>query len=331
MYIFKKQVSSIISLKNKISDNRAKKARLKEIRGPVTAKERRQHFLVRLKDFLASIGFLGPSFFGVLVFFIVPFGVVVYYSFIRSSLNPEFVGFDNYLNLINNSTFKIAAKNTAIFSGIAVPLAVVLSLVLALLLDTRIPLKSQFRTFFLSPLMVPVASIVLIWQVLFSQNGVVNDVISIFGAEAIDWFKSDYAPIVVILLFLWKNLGYNMILFMSALANIPTELLEVADVEGASPLYKFFAIKLRYLSPTVLFVAILSLINSFKVFREVYLLTGDYPFDSLYTLQHFMNNMFKSLDYQKLSAAAVMMAIVMVVIIAILFIVEDWFGKDVEG
>jgi multiple sugar transport system permease protein len=178
---------------------------------------------------------------------------------------------------------------------------------------------------------VPVASIILIWQVIFSFNGVLNDFIAIFGADKIDWLKSDYAYIVVIILFLWKNLGYNMILFMSALANIPTELLEVADVEGASELYKFFAIKLRYLSPTVLFVAILSLINSFKVFREVYLLTGDYPTDSLYTLQHFMNNTFNSLDYQKLSAAAVIMAIAMVIIIALLFIIEDWFGKDVEG
>ena len=106
---------------------------------------------------------------------------------------------------------------------------------------------------------------------------------------------------------------------------------EVADVEGASAAHKFFHIKLRYLSPTVLFVTILSIINSFKVFREVYLMSGDYPYDGLYTLQHFMNNTFKSLNYQKLSAAAVMLALVMVVIIALLFRVEDAFGKDVEG
>ena len=88
---------------------------------------------------------------------------------------------------------------------------------------------------------------------------------------------------------------------------------------------------MRYLSPTVMFVTILSLINSFKVFREVYLLAGDYPYEKLYMLQHFMNNTFRSLDYQKLSAAAVIMAIVMVILIALLFKVEDWFGKDVEG
>ena len=123
-----------------------------------------------------------------------------------------------------------------------------------------------------------------------------------------------------------------MILFMAALNNIPKELLEVADVEGASPAHKFFNIKLRYLSPTVLFVAILSIINSFKVFREIYLLTGDYPYDGLYMMQHFMNNTFnKNLDYQKMSSAAVLMALVMVALIALLFKAEDIFGKDVEG
>ena len=121
-----------------------------------------------------------------------------------------------------------------------------------------------------------------------------------------------------------------MILFMSGLHNIPKELLEYADVEGASEWYKFWAIKLRYLSPTVLFVTILSLINSMKIFREVYLLTGDYPYESLYMLQHFMNNTFSLLEYQKLSSSAIIMGLVMSVIIALLFIVEYWFGKDVE-
>jgi multiple sugar transport system permease protein len=238
---------------------------------------------------------------------------------------------ENFTRLFENAAFKMAARNTLKFSAMAVPLAVVLPICLALMLECRIPGKSQFRTFFLSPMMVPVASVVLIWQVLFNYNGTVNEFFMTFGAERIDWLQSDYSMIVVLLLFLWKNLGYNMILFMSGLANIPKDLLEAADVAGASESYKFFAIKLRYLSPTVLFVTILSLISSFKVFREVYLLTGDYPYESLYMLQHFMNNTFRALDYQKLSAAAVVMAIVMVALIALLFKIEDWFGKDVEG
>ena len=298
---------------------------------PVQTSARRRWSVEEKKDFARSIGFLAPSVLGVMTFFIVPFGVVVYYSVIDGVSSAKFVFLDNFIKLFQNSAFLLAAKNTLSFSVIAVPLAVVLALALALMLESRIPMKSEFRTFFLSPMMVPVASVVLIWQVLFNYNGTVNVFLMLFGADKIDWLLSDHAQFVVILLFLWKNLGYNMILFMASLANIPKELLEVADVEGAGELYKFFAIKLRYLSPTVLFVTILSLINSFKVFREVYLLTGDYPYETLYMLQHFMNNTFRSLDYQKLSAAAVVMAIVMVIIIAILFAVEDWFGKDVEG
>ena len=294
-------------------------------------KKRKLNLKERTIDLLKSLCFLSPSLLGVGVFFIVPFGVVVYYSLIDGVGSKNFVFLQNFIKLFDNSAFLMAAKNTISFSAVAVPLAVVLAMVLALMLECRIPLKSQFRTFFLSPMMVPVASVVLIWQVLFNFNGTINEFIMLFGADKIDWLQSDYCQIVVIILFLWKNLGYNMILFMAGLANIPKELLEVADVEGAGEVYKFFNIKLRYLSPTVLFVTILSLINSFKVFREVYLLTGDYPYEKLYMLQHFMNNTFRSLDYQKLSAAAVVMALVMVVLIALLFIAEDWFGKDVEG
>ena len=287
---------------------------------------------VKIRDFLASLCFSGPSFLGMLIFFVAPFCVVIYYSFIAGALDHSFVGLKNYIAVWNNGAFQIAVKNTAVFSGLSVPLAVVLALVLALMLECRIPFKSQFRTFFLSPMMVPVASIILVWQVLFHSNGVVNEFLSVFGVKAIDWLKSDYCMVVIVLLFLWKNLGYNMILFMAALNNIPKELLEVAEVEGASKAYQFFHIKLRYLSPTVLFVTILSIINYFKVFREIYLLSGDYPYEGLYMLQHFMNNMYnKNLDYQRLSASAIMLAIVIIALIALLFAIENYFGKDVEG
>ena len=283
------------------------------------------------REFLQSVAFLTPSVLGVLLFFVVPFGIVVYYSVMSSPINGEFVAMDNFISLVHNPAFQTAVKNTATFCLIAVPLAVVLGLGLALILEQKIPGKSLFRTFFLSPMMVPVASVVLVWQVIFHESGTLNQFLSVFGVQAVDWLKSPYCQLVIVILFLWKNLGYNMILFMAALANIPKELLEVADVEGASATHKFFHIKLRYLSPTVLFVTILSMINCFKIFREVYLLAGSYPYEGLYTLQHYMNNTFIHLNYQKLSAAAVLLALVMIVLIALLFKVEDSFGKDVEG
>ncbi len=283
------------------------------------------------KQRLGSASFLAPSLIGVLVFFILPFMVVIYYSLVDNPISGNFVFLRNFINVFNNAAFRRAAFNTFRFSVIAVPLAVMLSLGLAVLLESKIPLRSQFRTFFLSPMMVPVASVVLIWQVLFDYNGAVNDALSAFGISAIDWMKSDYSIVVIVLLFLWKNLGYNMILFMAALANIPKEMIEVARLDTSSRAQIFFRVKLRYLSPTLLFVTIFSLINSFKIFREIYLLTNDYPYDSLYMLQHFMNNTFNNLDYQKLSAAAIIMPVVVVEIIGVLFIAEDKFGKDVEG
>ena len=272
-----------------------------------------------------------PSLIGVMIFFLIPFCIVIYYSLINNPVTAEFVGLDNYSKLFSTAAFRKAAANTAAFSLISVPLVLVISLWLATLLERNIPGKSVIRTFFLSPLMVPTASVVLVWQVLFHSHGTINQVIEAFGGSDVDWMKSSLGQVIIIMMFLWKNIGYNMILFMSALSAIPRDIIEVAELEGAGGLYKFFHIKLRYLSPTILFVLILSLINSFKIFREVYLLTGDYPYDKMYMLQHFMNNTFNSLDYQKLSAAAVLFSLIMIVIIAILLIAEEIFGKDVES
>lgn len=293
-------------------------------------KSKKSNKIQRKRKFSSGL-FIAPSFLGVLVFFVIPFLVVVFYSMVDNPVSNQFVGLANFKQVLDNAAFQTAVRNTVRFSLLAVPLAVLLSLLLAIVLEAKIPFRSYFRTFFLSPMMVPVASIVLIWQVLFHYNGAVNDVLAVFGVDKIDWFKSEYSTIVIVILFLWKNLGYNMILFMAALASVPKDILEVARLESATPLQTFFYIKIRYLSSTILFVTIMSLINSFKIFREIYLLTTDYPYDTIYMLQHYMNNKFRNLDYQALSAAAILMSLAMILIIGILFLVENCFGKDIEG
>ena len=275
--------------------------------------------------------YLLPSIIGVTLFFILPFFVVIYYSLIDNPISGEFVFLENFYNILTNKAFLLAAENTILFSFTAVPLLILLSLTVAFILDKNIPGKSRIRTALLSPMMVPVASVILIWQVLFHYNGLVNEAVMKLGGSKIDWFKSDYALVIIVILFIWKNLGYSMILFMSAIANIPREIVEVAQLERASNWQIFFHIKLRYLSSSILFVTVLSLINSFKIFREIYLLTGDYPYESLYMMQHYMNNMFRSLDYQKLSAAAIIMSLFMIILIGILFFAENVVGKDLDG
>lgn len=283
-----------------------------------------------LREWLVFTGYLTPSLLGVLLFFFGPMLIVLVQSFQRSATNTEFVGFDNYQNVWNNQAFQSASKNTLIFAGLAVPLAVLLSLLLALLLSSKIPGKSVFRSIMLNPMMVPVASIVLIWQVMFSYNGALNTYLGWFGIDKIDWMKSSWSRIVILILFLWKNLGYNMVLFISAISAVPAEQLESAKMDGANAVRRFFSIKLPYLWPTIFFVGIMSLINSFKIFREVYLLTGDYPVNELYMLQHFMNNMFSHLDNAKLTAAAIIMCIAMIIIVGVLFIAENRLGRDTE-
>ncbi len=285
----------------------------------------------RRRERLFSYLCILPGLIGVLVFFVVPFGIVIYYSLINNPVAKEYVGLDNFKALSQNLAFRKAARNTAVFSAIAVPLSVVLSLGLAVVLERNIPGKSLLRSFFLSPLMVPTASVVLVWEVLFHAHGTVNQVAEMFGGEPVDWLRSPKGQLVIILMFLWKNIGYSMILFMSALGSVPRDMIEVAELEGAGAWYRFVHIKLRYLSPTIVFVFMLSLINSFKIFREVYLLTGSYPYDRMYMLQHFMNNTFNRLDYQKLSAAAVMFSGVMIVVLAVLLTIENIAGKDVES
>ena len=187
--------------------------------------------------------YIAPSLIGVLLFFILPFIVIIFYSMVDNPISANFVFLDNYKNVMQNGAFKTAVENTIAFSVVAVPLAVVLSLLLAIVLESKLPFRSQFRTFFLSPMMVPVASIVLIWQVLFHYNGAVNEMLGKFGISKIDWMNSDYFIVVIVILFLWKNLGYNMILFMAALASIPKDILEVARLESANPFQTFFYMK----------------------------------------------------------------------------------------
>jgi len=295
--------------------------------------KKRFHRKRRIKDWAMFTGYLTPSLVGVMLFFFLPLLLILKTSFQRSSTNSDFVGFVNYERVLTNESFINAAKNSMAFSGIAVPLSVLLALLLAILLNTKLPGKSIFRSILLNPMMVPVASVVLIWQVCFSYNGLANGwgFYQFFEPDRIDWLKSDHSQFVILVLFLWKNLGYNMVLFLAALNSIDEEILEAATMDGAGSIRRFFSIKMYFLAPTLFFVAIMSLINSFKIFREVYLLTGDHPYAKLYMLQHFMNNQFTNLDYSKLSAGAIIMCLFMIVIVGILFFAEAKFDADVEG
>jgi len=266
--------------------------------------------------------FLGPSLLGFFLFYLLPFVTGFYYSLVDSPINGTFVGLHNYGALLKNPSFLSALTNTAKFTLICVPLNMILSLGLALLLNQKLQGRNLFRTIMITPLVVPVASVVLVWQAFFDLNGVLNSLIHTLGYPPVDWMKTSWSRIVVLVIYLWKNIGYSVILFLAGLQNIPAEYYEAARIDGASRRQEFFRITLIYLTPTTFFVFVISIINSFKVFRETYLISGEYPHNSIYMLQHYMNNMFMALDYQKLTSAAFIMAAFIAAVVLLLFIVE---------
>jgi len=281
-------------------------------------------------DASSALMFLGPSLIGFAVFYLIPFVIGIGYSTQSSPVDGSFVGAANYQELLGSSSFRKAASNTFLFTAVSVPMMVAISLFLAMMLNRSVYVRNWLRTAYVMPLVVPVASIILIWQVLFDWNGTMNAILHLFGMERVDWMKTEWARGVVVLVYLWKNIGYNMILFLAGLQNIPNDYYETADVEGAGPVRKLTSITLVYLTPTTFFVVLMSIINSFKVFRETYLIAGDYPHDSIYMLQHYMNNMFLSLDIQKLTAAATLMAGAIMVIVTLLLAMERRFRSFMD-
>lgn len=291
---------------------------------------RRKGRRIRARRRITGGIFLLPGLLGAAVFYLLPYITVYCYSVENNPVQREFVGPDNYRALFDNQAFLLAAANTLQFSALSVLLLVPLALALACLLDFTWKRNRLIRICLLSPMAVPAACIVMIWRVLFDRYGTVNRLLSLIGAGQPDWLRSGWGKLPLLLLFLWKYAGYLMILFLGALANIPAEQVEVARLEGAGAAAVFFRVKLRCLSPALFFAVLLSLMKSFQIFREVYLLTGNYPHESLYLLSHFLNNTLRNMDYQKMSAAAIVVSAAVIAVIGVLFLLEKWAGKDVE-
>ena len=266
---------------------------------------------------LAPWLFLAPSLLSVSALVLVPFLDVLRRSFF-SAMSRQFVGFENYARVLGNDAFRQAAANTARFVAVCIPILLVFSLLLALLVEAVKEKRGVFKTSFLVPMAIPVASIVLLWRVVFHENGLLNLLLTALGGQAVDWVNSSWAFYVLVFSYLWKSTGYDMVLWLSGITAISPSLYESASIDGAGGLQKFFYITLPNLKSTFFTVTVLSLLNSFKVFREAYLIAGNYPDKSMYLLQHLFNNWFLNLDVDKMCAGAVLMASVVLLLILIL-------------
>ncbi|WP_099204344.1 carbohydrate ABC transporter permease [Scatolibacter rhodanostii] len=272
---------------------------------------------VKYKDAKAAFFFLLPSMTGICLFFVFPFFDTVRRSFF-DVVGQNFAGFAQYQSVISNDSFQLASVNTAKFIGICIPILLLLSLILALLMRQIHPKGRRIKTLYLLPMSIPVASMVLLWQLLFHDKGIINTMLVQSGAESVSFMNSGAAFWVLVGTYVWKNVGYDMVLWLAGLDGISESMYEAANVDGAGAWQCFRYITIPSLIPTLGMVAIISLLNSFKVFREAYLVAGSYPHDSIYLLQHLFNNWFVNMDISRLCAAAVLLCLVLLVIIMLI-------------
>lgn len=275
----------------------------------------------------AGAAFLAPSLIGLAIFFVAPFVDVARRSFTNTS-GERFVGLDNYATVLGNDAFALAAGNTARFMLVCIPLLLALSLAIAVALRKATPFRRFMKASLLVPLAIPAFTAALLIDVFFNAEGIVNGMLSALGGEAAAWLSGDAALFVLVADYVWRNLGYCVILWLAALSGIPANLYEAARIDGAGVWLTARRITLPLVAPSCFVVATLAVINAFKVYREAYLVAGSYPPESIYLVGHVFNNWFASLSVGKLAAGGVLLSLVLLAVVGLLF--RAW-GKQGGG
>lgn len=254
--------------------------------------------------------FLAPSLCGVLLFQALPFLDVVRRSFL-DAMGRSFVGMANYAAVWGNEAFRMAAKNTLYFFAAAVPALYLVSLALSLLVYRPGAGQRLFKTSLVLPMVLPAAAMALVWRILFCPDGLWNQLLYAFTGKPWeqDWVHGKAAFPILVSTYLWKNIGYDMLLWLAGLSAIPQSLYDAARVDGAGEPAQLRYITLPCLQGTMGLVLVLSVVNSFRVYREAYLLAGSYPDLSIYMLPHLFSHWFLTLDIQKMSTAAVFLVL----------------------
>lgn len=263
---------------------------------------------------------ISPLLIGCLLFYAIPFVLVMQYSLSTGSGSAlYFVGFLNYQDVTSNGTFTLAFGNTMRFLAAALPLIMVLAYAIALLMQKHASRHKLLKSVFLFPYIMPVVGAVILVELLFAESGALPALTEALGLPMVDWLGGPAAFAVVLLLYLWKNTGYSVILLLAGLVTIPEDQYAAADLDGASGWQKFYYITTPQMWYSVFFAIIFSLINAFKCFREIFLIGGTHPNENIYMLQHFLNNSFENLNYAKLSVASVLLLIVVLAVFAVFY------------
>ena len=281
---------------------------------------------VRRREAIAAYFFIAPTMIGFTIFILGPMLFSLGLSlFSWDVLTPaRFVGLRNYQALLHDARFVTAFKNVLTFVTAVVSLNLVVSLILAVALQWKMPtiLRYYYRTAFFIPLVTSMASISIVLAYLFHKElGIINYYLGLLGVEPIPWLVSTrWAMIVVILCTVWKNFGFDLILFVAGINNIPVHLYEAAAIDGATGWSKFWHITLPLLSPTIFFVVVVGLIGGFQVFDQAYVMTRGGPGDATRTVVMIMyEDAFGSLRLGYGSAAALVLFILIMVLTLIQF------------
>ena len=268
-----------------------------------------------------------PNILFFLVFFVAPAVVGIWYSFTNYNglKKMDFVGLENYKSIFSNTAFQLAVKNTLCFTVVCIPALILLALVCAVILF-RSKYGGVIKSAFLMPMALPAVSVALMWRLLFHAQGILNQWLAQLGIAGSDWMNGGQAFWVLVFSYIWKNLGYDIVLWMAGLAGISENIYEAARVDGAGEWQCFFKITLPNLKSSLYTITVLSFLNSFKVFREAYLVAGDYPHESIYMMQHLFNNWFRGFSFDKMAAAAVVESAVLLLLI--LLLQKAWDNKE---
>lgn len=246
----------------------------------------------------AAYIFLAPALSAIFIFFFLPVIAAFIISFTDFDIYTladfntiRFVGLKNYLELFNDPLFFTALKNTFYFVIMAGPLSIVVSLGAALLLNSKlVKYKAIFRLSYFIPVVTTLVAVAIVWRFIYHPRfGIINYILSLIGIAPIDWLgEPSTAMPAIVLMSIWKNFGYNMIIFIAGLQNIPEDLYEAASIEGANAWQKFKSITIPMLAPTTLFISIITIIGYFQLFAEPYIMTQGGPLNSTLSIVQFM-------------------------------------------
>lgn len=263
--------------------------------------------------------YLAPGLLGLLAFYVAPFLWGIWFSLTDGTIDNKFVGFDNYLRVWQNEIFQLGLRNTLELSLLCTPVIFLLSFLLATLLRQRTACDGFVRNALLMPYLMPSSALLIIWLLIFDYGGVVNRALTALGLERVFWLEGGALRTPIVLLYIWKNVGFSVVIFTAALQAVPQALYEYASLEGAGYLKRELYITLPQILPTAFLVLVLAMVNAFKIFKEVYFIGGAYPDESVYTLQHYMNNKFAQLDYQDVTTAAYSFAVIVIVLFLLMY------------